>query len=123
MADAGKDPPDSNLDIVPLFKGYDADNILDLPIPEAFLKQTNLTTFKERRQIPTPDSTFPYPRLASTHGDNTTSTFGDNTTNTYLYHQLDNSVLVEDTWDGNPNSFWISKNITIDTHLLNPAGT
>lgn len=112
-ANAGKGPPNSNLDIVPLFNGYDSDNIAFLTMPEAFLNQTRLTTFEKR--IPTPDSPFPYPRLAST--------YGDNTTNTYLYHQLDDSVLVEDTWDGDPKSFWISKNITIDTQMVNPGGT
>ena len=117
IADAGKDLPNSNLDIVPLsfYINYNIDSIMYLFISEAFLNQTGLTIIEEGRRIPTPDSTFPYPRLAST--------YGDNTTNTYLYHQLDDSVLVEDTWDGDPKSFWISKNITIDTQMVNPGGT
>ncbi|KAL9630805.1 MAG: hypothetical protein Q9204_004538 [Flavoplaca sp. TL-2023a] len=55
---------------------------------------------------PSLNAPFPFQRLS------TTSTI--NTTKTYLYHQINESVLGEEYWDGT-SGFWISTNITIDT--------
>ncbi|KAL9583823.1 MAG: hypothetical protein Q9203_004915 [Teloschistes exilis] len=53
-----------------------------------------------------PTSRFPFNRL--------TSTYATNSNSTYLYHQLNDTVLAEELWDGT-SGFWISSNITIDT--------
>lgn len=54
----------------------------------------------------TPSSQFPFNRL--------TSTYATNSNSTYLYHQLSDTILAEELWDGT-SGFWISSNITIDT--------
>lgn len=53
-----------------------------------------------------PTSQFPFNRL--------TSTYATNSNSTYLYHQLSDTILAEELWDGT-SGFWISSNITIDT--------
>lgn len=54
-----------------------------------------------------PSSDFPFPHFAST--------FANSSNNTYLYHQLSDSIIAEELWDGDTSGFWISKNITIET--------
>ena len=56
---------------------------------------------------PSPSSKLPFHRF--------TTTFAENATNTYLYHQLSDSVLAEELWDGGTSGFWISSNVTIET--------
>lgn len=55
---------------------------------------------------PSPKSDFPFPRV--------TSTIVANGTGTCLYHQISDSILAEENWDGTSGT-WISKNIMIDT--------
>lgn len=64
-----------------------------------FLNQTRLMTYGG--ELLTPDSTFPYHRLASTIGK-------INATSSYLYHQLDASINVEDAWDGRVDTLFTS---------------
>ncbi|KAI4248773.1 MAG: hypothetical protein LQ352_005810 [Teloschistes flavicans] len=55
-----------------------------------------------------PTSQFPFNRLASIYAINSNST--------YLYHQLSDTIIAEELWDG-ISGVWISKNITIDTSI------
>lgn len=56
--------------------------------------------------VPLSSLRFPFNRLAST--------FADNATSTYLYHQLTDTILAEELWDGT-SAFWIQSNVTIET--------
>lgn len=62
--------------------------------------------FVDERSLLSPSADFPFPRVAST--------FAKNATYNYLYHQISDSILAEEVWDGT-SGFWISKNITIGT--------
>lgn len=57
-------------------------------------------------ELPLPEASFPYTRMAST--------FAKNSTSSYLYHQITDTTFAEELWDGT-SGFWISNNITIDT--------
>ncbi|KAL8871332.1 MAG: hypothetical protein Q9174_002813 [Haloplaca sp. 1 TL-2023] len=97
-------PPSSSPDIISLAPSP------NYYMHDAFLNDTILSGTSSG--TPNPDSGFPYHRLAGT--------LGTNQTKTYLYHQLDGTTLAEDMWDGDETGFWISKNITIDTELIQP---
>ncbi|KAL8908882.1 MAG: hypothetical protein Q9171_005279 [Xanthocarpia ochracea] len=56
--------------------------------------------------LPSPKSSFPFHRLAST--------FAKFEIETYVYHQLNGSTFAEDLWDG-ASGAWISSNFTVDT--------
>ncbi|CAL8575068.1 hypothetical protein XPA_001013 [Xanthoria parietina] len=56
--------------------------------------------------LPSPSSSFPYHRLAST--------YADASLDVYLYHQASESLLVEEWWN-HTGRIWIARNITIDT--------
>lgn len=56
---------------------------------------------------PSPTSPFPFRRLAST--------FKQNSTESYVYHQLNDSVLTEEFWDGDSTGLCIAQGIPIDT--------
>ena len=55
---------------------------------------------------PLPTSSFPYKHLAGTSKVNTTES--------YIYHQLNETTIAEEYWDGGRSDFWITRNITID---------
>ncbi|KAL8853050.1 MAG: hypothetical protein Q9221_002080 [Calogaya cf. arnoldii] len=54
---------------------------------------------------PSPNAPFSFQRLSTTSPMNTTKT--------YLYHQINDSTVGEEYWDGT-SGFWLSDNLTID---------
>ena len=54
---------------------------------------------------PKPDTVFTYEHLAWV--------FGMNRSMNYLYHQMSESVIIEDLWDDD-NGFWTTRNITVN---------
>ncbi|KAI4221688.1 MAG: hypothetical protein L6R36_006713 [Xanthoria steineri] len=56
--------------------------------------------------LPSPNSSFPNHRLAST--------YANATSDVYLYHQASESLLVEEWWN-HTGRIWIPRNVTIDT--------
>ena len=54
---------------------------------------------------PSPNAPFSFQRLSTTSPMNTTKT--------YLYHQIHDSTIGEEYWDGT-SGFWLSDNLTID---------
>ncbi|KAL8636975.1 MAG: hypothetical protein Q9226_009177 [Calogaya cf. arnoldii] len=54
---------------------------------------------------PSPNAPFPFQRLSTTSATNTTKT--------YLYHQINDSTIGEEYWDGT-SGFWLSNNLTTD---------
>lgn len=55
---------------------------------------------------PSPESEFPYDRIAST--------FARNTTMSYVYHQSSDSEITEDVWHDEKGA-WTSDSFTIET--------
>lgn len=72
-----------------------------------WLNQSRLDPYDiSGRRGQSPKNRFPYPHFAST--------WATNSTNSYVYHQLNDTVIAGELWDGGESDFWISKNITID---------
>ncbi|KAL8786833.1 MAG: hypothetical protein Q9213_002570 [Squamulea squamosa] len=88
-------------DVAPLAQGH-----------VLFLNQSKLDrgagplVFGAGVDLPLSSPRFPFEHLAST--------FANDSNSTYVYHQLSDTILAEELWDGT-SGFWISNNITIQT--------